>query len=151
MKSLGPLGFMLCFLFHFNLQAQLPPLHKILPDKAFLFSNLPDKSLIKHSLIENLFAGPASGPVRIRLSPDSYFEGIITERLEKNDNVTTINVKSSNYNGALLSISRILNSNKEYTFTGRIVSLQHGDVLILKKENNDYFFSKEKQSLVIVE
>lgn len=143
---------LLCFLFRFNLEAQLPPpIHQTLPNKSSLFTNLPDKFTIKNSLIEDLFSGPDSGSVKILLSVNNFFEGTITERIQRNENVVTLNIKSSNYDGALLTISKVLNSNKELTYTGRIVSMQYGDVLILKKESDRFFFTKAKQSLVIVE
>ena len=102
-------------------------------------------------MIEDLFSGPDSGSVKILLSVNNFFEGTITERIQRNENVVTLNIKSSNYDGALLTISKVLNSNKELTYTGRIVSMQYGDVLILKKESDRFFFTKAKQSLVIVE
>ena len=143
---------LLCCMLCFELQAQLtPPLHQILPNKSPLFNLLPTKFTVKNLLLEDLFNRPASGTIKLSLATDYFFEGVITERVQKNANVISINVKSSNYDGALLTISKISYKDKEDVYIGRIVSMQYGDVLILRKENDQFFFTKEKQSLVIVE
>lgn len=143
---------LLCCMLCLRLQAQLiPPINQVLPNKSSLFSQLPNRFIVKNSLIENLFSTPASTRVKILLSAGNYFEGIITERVQKNENVLNVNIKSSNYDGALLTLSKISYNDKPDVFIGRIVSLPYGDVLMLSKEKDQFFFTREKQSLVIVE
>ncbi len=140
-------GAMYSMLF-FHVQAQpLPPTHKLLPEKALLFNKLPEQFKITNLLIEKLFAGT----VIIPITANSFFEGVIIDKVQKSPNVTNINIKSTNYDGALLSVSKITYNDFTTKYNGRIISIHYGDVFLLTQENNTLYFKKKKQSAVITE
>lgn len=144
-------GVMYSMLF-FHVHAQsLPPTHKLLPEKALLFNKLPEQFKITNLLIEKLFAGPDTGTVIIPITANSFFEGVIIDKVQKNRNVTNINIKSTNYDGALLSVSKITYNDLTTKYNGRIISIHYGDVFLLTQENNTLYFKKKKQSTVITE
>ncbi|MEJ7767628.1 MAG: hypothetical protein WKF89_07435 [Chitinophagaceae bacterium] len=153
MKSLTLLGvMMLCCTCYFRSTAQLsPPIRQNNTEKLSLFSRLPEKFLLDKASIEKLFTSPVSGTVKILLADNTFFEGTVTEIVQKNLNVASINIKSSNFDGALLTISKTTYENKSVKYAGRIVSMRYGDVLTLTNKNNQFIFSKEKQSLYMVE
>ena len=142
----------LCCILYIHSDAQvLPPLNQTLPEKSALFSHLPDKFNINILLIEKLFNSPASGTVRFPLSDNNYFEGAIIEKIQKNKNVMCLNIRSSNYDGAWFTLSQITNDDHSVSYIGRIVSIRYGDVFMLAKEKDQFYFTKEKQSLLLVE
>ena len=65
--------------------------------------------------------------------------------------MTTINIRLTNYDQALFTISRISGKDEKESFTGRIVHRNYGDVLLLVQENEKFYLRKEKQSLFLVE
>ena len=142
----------LCYALLFDAQAQTsPPFRKLLPEKSFLFGHLPEKFGISNLLIQKLFDGPDSGTVSIPLTPDYSFEGVILEKVQKNPHVVSMNIKSTNYEGALLSLSKITYNDHSNKYIGRIVSIHYGDVILLTQDNNTLSFIRKKQSVVITE
>src|SRR3989442_9477239 len=150
MKSLKLLGISILCLLQIQSFAQVsPPVHQVSPNKAALFNRLPEKFSANIPVIENLFAGSASRTVKIPLPGNNFFEGTILEKVQKNPNAISINIQLYNYDGALLTLSKITNNDGSVTYTGRIVNIRYADVFTLTKENNQFYFSKEKQSLVV--
>lgn len=127
------------------------PVRQVLPFKPMLFSRLPEKSIITASQLGRLFTAGSMQTVNIPLGAGNFLEGIVRDKTAKNKNVTSVTIQCTNYDGALLTISRITGNNSSCTYIGRVVNIQYGDVLLLTQKNNQYFLMKEKQSLVIVE
>jgi len=122
-----------------------------LPDKPLLFSKLPEQFSISTIAIQKIFAGSANGFIKIPAEEHGYLEGYITEKVWKSSSVTTINIRLTNYDQALFTISRISGKDEKESFTGRIVHRNYGDVLLLVQENEKFYLRKEKQSLFLVE
>jgi hypothetical protein len=142
----------MCYVLFFNTYAQhLPKQGNVIPEKRLLFGKLPEQFPITYSWLDKIFIGPDTGTVRIHVTGNSYFEGTISEKVQMNAHVTTINIKSSNYEGAMLSVSKIRYNDSTMKYIGRIISIQHGDMFELTQENDEVFFKKKKQSVVITE
>ncbi len=142
----------MCYALFLDAQAQTSlPTRKLLPEKSFLFGRLPEKFSISNLWIQKLFDGPDSGTIKIPLTPINSFEGVIVEKVQKNSHVVNMNIKSTNYDGALLSLSKITYDDHSIKYMGRIVSIHYGDVILLTQENNTLSFTRKKQSVVITE
>jgi hypothetical protein len=152
MKILTLPGIMILSILYIHSHAQdLPPLNQKITEKSALFSHLPDKFNVNILLIEKLFYSPASGTVRFLLSGNHFFEGVIIEKIQKNKNAICLNIRSSNYDGAWFTLSQITNNDQSVSYIGRIISIRHGDVFMLAKEKGQFYFTKQKQSLLLVE
>lgn len=141
---------LLCTLLYLTTFAQLP-VRQTLPNKPLLFSQLPAKTAIPSTLLDQLFSTDASQHVRIPLGAGNFLSGIVKEKTVRNQHVTNITIDCTNYDGALLTVSRITGQGSAVTYLGRVVNIRYGDVLLLREQANQYFLVKEKQSLVIVE
>jgi hypothetical protein len=75
---------------------------------------------------------------------------VIIEKVQKGKNLVSINCTLPAYSNALFNLSMI-NADGVIRFTGRIVSRDHGDILLLRKENDKYFFIKQQQKFTMVE
>jgi len=145
-------GLMLCLAFGFSARSQVTPLVRQTPlPKAALFTNLPQKSNITTARIEKILESPVKALISFPLSATEVFKGVVLEKVRKNEHVETINIRSLNYGGSLLTISKIVRDDKPVSYIGRVISMDHSDALVLKQENGQLYFSKEKQSQVIVE
>lgn len=123
---------------------------QLIAEKPRLFSRLPEKFIIGKPKLEKLFTATTK---RIASAADAEFpfEGEILERVQKNPNVVSVNIRLSNYDGAILNVSRIINSDLSVSYIGRAININSGDVLLLKNENGKFYFTKEKRSLIMIE
>lgn len=152
MKNLYTAGVLCSLLFTaYTAIAQVePPLNQQVPDKPLLFSALPDKFECNAVELEKLFFARTIQQFNWNFNsgfqPDVRVSGIF----KKNEHLTSINARLVNYDNALLNISMIREKETVY-FTGRIVSIRHGDILFLKKEKDKYFFIKQQLRFTMVE
>jgi hypothetical protein len=73
------------------------------------------------------------------------FTGKVVSAVSKYQNsIVSIVVRSTNFAGASLTISKITNEDGTITYRGRIISRQHGDLYELKQVNNNYVLIKRK-------
>jgi hypothetical protein len=127
-----------------------PPLHQRLPDNPSLFTALPDKIECDRSQLESLFSISPSERILFKVNHSFQFDGVLLEKFERSSHLTSLNIRLKNYPDALFTISRIEDKDG-VTYTGRIVSPKHSDLLLLKKEKDRYFFIKEQQRFLMVE
>jgi len=152
MKNLVILGGIVLCLNSLQLTAQVKaPLNSIQAEKPLLFTDLPQKFSVSILAIEKIFAGSSSGNVKIPIDNNRIIQGVISEKLQRSKQLTTINIRLPQYQQALFTISKITGENQKVNYTGRIIHIDYGDVLLLKQENQQLFMLKEKQSLLLVE
>ncbi len=153
MKNLYAAGIMWCLLLTaFTSFAQgEPPLNQQLPDKPHLFSNLPSKLACNIKEIEKIFNLSTDQECTIKLNDAFQLEGVVSKSVPRNKYLTSINIHLNNYAGAILNLSRIVDEKGTFSYTGRIISISNGDLLLLKKEEGNYFFVKQEQRFVMVE
>lgn len=123
---------------------------QVLVEKPKIFHRLPEKLSVKKVLLDDLFLTRQSA-VNITMGNGIVFEGTILEKVQKNPNVVSINIRVNNYDSSLLNISRITQSDLSVSYIARVINITKGDVLLLKKENDQFYFVKEKRSLIAVE
>jgi len=132
--------------------AQEPiPVKQHITDKPFLFSQLPDRSdCITEELIQLFQAAPSSS-IAIHLPGNLVLRGVITEKLQRSPGITSINIKLSNYPGALFNISLNTETGSTAKIKGRIIHPQSGDVLILTEDHSTYYLKKQLQKFFMTE
>ena len=115
--------------------------------KPKLFQNLPEKISITPENLNNLLNTPIGHAVSINLSDDSkfQFEGqVVSASAAEENNIHTVVIRSTNYNGARLTLSKITNADGTTSYSGRILSFQHDDLLELKNQDGHYVLIKRK-------
>jgi hypothetical protein len=115
--------------------------------KPKLFQSLPENISVSADNLNNLVNTPVGNSVSINLSDNSQFqfEGqVISSSTKENNNIQTVVIRSTNYNGARLTLSKITNADGTITYSGRILSFQHGDLLELKNQNGHFILVKRK-------
>ena len=152
MKNLYAAGLLSVLLFTAHLlHAQVdPPLNQHIPDKPLLFVSLPDKFECDLPELENLFSNTVSKTFFVKLHSTLLLDGVVLEKIVRSKQLFTLNLRLKNYGDALFNLNRI-NDNGNIIYTGRIVSIDYGDLLVLKREKEKYFFIKQKQRFSMVE
>ncbi|HTL10283.1 MAG TPA: hypothetical protein VL307_18545 [Chitinophagaceae bacterium] len=128
-----------------------PPLNQHPSDKPFLFSQLPEKFSVPAAALQSIFSANNNSGIRVFLSERLHIEGVVTARRAIGPDQLSINIRCTNYQDALLNLSRITGADGTYSYIGRMVSLRHGDVLLLWADKGQYSFVRQKQLLAMVE
>lgn len=152
MKNRYATGFLVvCLFVTTNLTAQDPTLVKQhIPDKPLLFAALPEKFECTLAELQKTAAFRTSDKISLQFGK-FLFAGEIVARVKHSENVESINIRSSNYPGALFNISITTQADNSKKLSGRIIHPQSGDVLILTEENNRYFLRKQPQKFFMTE
>lgn len=123
-----------------------PPINEPNYRKPRLFENLPNTIPVTVEDMNNLISKEVGLPVSLRLSAasNSLFDGevVSTENVVGNG-LKSVVIRSSNFNGARLTLSKVITAEGEVTFVGRIISFQHGDLYELEKQDGQFVLVKK--------
>lgn len=148
MKNLRTSVLCVCMtLVSLNLMAQDPnvPLNEPDYNKPRLFSSLPELIKVNTDELGSLFTKGVGNPTSLRLGDGAslQFDGQVISSGSKFENtLQSMVIRSSNFQGASFTISRIVNADGSQTFRGRIISFTHGDLLELENREGAYFLVK---------
>lgn len=140
---LGMVLFSLCSV----AQNQTVPINEPDYNKPRLFDNLPEQIPVNITIINNLLGSRVGNDVDMVISDGSTFRfiGKVVSAVSKYQNsIVSIVVRSTNFAGASLTISKITNEDGSTSYRGRIISRQHGDLYELKQVNDNYVLIKRK-------
>ncbi len=114
------------------------PFNKPNYNKPKLFSNLPDSISISIDNLNSLFNTQVGRASSVYLSDNSIFkfEGLVMSTSSKYGNtMNSVVIRSTNYNGATLTISKTMNADETISYSGRIISFQSGDLFELQNKD----------------
>lgn len=151
MKFLYLWGSIACMLLCAKANCQSAPLNQHPVEKPLLFSQLPEKIACSSASLQNIFTAALNSPMSFALGNQLKIEGTVIAKTAVTPGQLSMNIRCSNFQNALLNISRITQTDGSYFYTGRIVNLQYGDILLLWEENGQYAFIRQKQLLSMVE
>lgn len=154
MKTIQKLLFLVLILqsASFSLSAQtVAPVKSLTPEKPLIFSALPEKFECSASVIRQLFGASVNDQVSISLTGNITFRGTVSARVQRDPNVMSVNVLSSNFPGTLLNISLITNPDKSEKMIGRFLNPRNGDVLVIDHHNDRLVITKDAQKFVLAE
>ena len=126
-----------------------PPLNQV-SSKPLLFASLPQRLECNLEEIDKLFMSEPDQKLQLQLNNHLQLDGVVSEKVQRSPEVISINFKTINYGGALFNISRII-QNGTIRYTGRIVNKDNGDVLMMIKDKEKYYFTKSPQQFTMVE
>ncbi|RYG04664.1 MAG: hypothetical protein EOO02_05600 [Chitinophagaceae bacterium] len=119
--------------------------------KPFIFSRLPQKFEISTKTLKNIFNLNLNDEISLPLPGGNAFNGKVSSKVQRDENVLSVNIISSNFPGTLLNISLITHSDKSEKMIGRFLNPRSGDVMLIEKENERYVISKDLQKYVMAE
>ena len=145
MKHLQTGGIILLFaLFSFTSFAQNIPINEPNYAKPKLFQDLPERLPIDVSSLQSLLTTLIGQTINVQLAPNFTVQGQIVSSANKyNNSIQSIVIKLSNRIGASFSLSKIKDSDGTLKYTGRIISMQHGDAFEISFENGQYYLVKK--------
>ena len=145
-------GIVLCLALSLNGFSQQ---HKVADNAALsqpsLFKNLQAKTTCPLSVIDRPFTYGKGRQIVIAVDSNLTITGEVLEKSQPDPQVETINIRCTNYNNSLLTLSRIKQEDGSYKYTGIMHSRTSNDVLLLENEGGRYAFKKQQHSLVIAD
>ena len=115
-------------------------------NKPKLFANQPDKILVNAADLDALFSQPVGNAVTLKQANDSRFQfdgDVISSGSKYNNTLKSLVIRSSNFNGARFTLSRVTLEDGSVSYVGRILSFQHGDLYQLQKLDGQYTLVKK--------
>ena len=125
-------------------------------NKPALFANFPDKIPVDINELKSLFSNTAAKGKDVTVNfVDKKLPGfngkIVSTANKYNNSLRSVVIRSTQFNGATLTLSSSTTTDGAARYSGRIISFQHGDLYVLQKENDQYFLIKKKFNEVINE
>jgi hypothetical protein len=130
---------------------QTPPINQHPLEKPLLFQQFQEKINCPLAVLQQIFSATPDSNINLSLGTQAKIEGTVIAKVAVTPEQISINIRCNNFQRALLNVSRITKADGSFSYIGRIVSLQHGDVLLLWEENGQYYFIRDKQLLTMVE
>lgn len=150
MKHLKLSGLCLLFMFFCAVVSSQDrvPINEPDYNKPQLFKDLPDQIPVDMNELKSLITGNTETGRDVQLdlagSKLSSFKGKVVSSASKYDNkMQSVVIRSSNFNGATLTLSSSTQPDGTVKYTGRIISFQHGDLYELEKQNDKYILVKK--------
>ena len=124
--------------------------------KPLLFSGFPDKIVVDINDLKTVFSDVAAKGTNVAIKfADQTLPGFKGETVSTaskyNNSIKSVVIRSTQFNGATLTLSSSTTTDGAARYTGRIISFQHGDMYVLVKENEKYYFIKKKYDEIINE
>ncbi|RYZ39084.1 MAG: hypothetical protein EOP49_30470 [Sphingobacteriales bacterium] len=140
--------YIICLFASFSLEAQVKaPIREPDYNKPKLFNTLPATMLANKQDLLNILSPSSRKDQEIQLplanGKSNPFTGKIAYAYQDDQQLRTVTIQSTNFNGALLTLSSITNADGTVSLTGRIFSYQHGDAFELQEKNNQYTWVKK--------
>jgi hypothetical protein len=126
-------------------QGQSIPINEPNLNKPKLFQNLPDFIPVDMDNLNALLGSATGRTISTNLSVDQpvQFQGKVISTSEKYENsIISVVIRSSNFQGAQLTVSKIFNTDGTIKYTGRLMSFQHGDLYELQTRDNRLYLVK---------
>ena len=124
-------------------------------NKPRLFDNLPAVIPVSIDNLNELLSSKTGVSINTHLSSDAKtapFEGIVVSAAGKNDDkAQSVVIRSTNYNGATLSISKVTGENGITKYHGRLMSFRNGDLFVLQQKDGGFVLVKKNFYEVINE
>ncbi len=90
----------------------------------------------------------AKGKVSIAAGPAILLKGQIIENTRLDAQVQTIKIQLDDYPGAIFTLTHIKLDESSERFTGRVISPDYSDALVLSMENGKYYLTKTERRLL---
>jgi hypothetical protein len=126
---------------------ETPPVTEPNYNKPKLFASLPENIKVNINSLKELLKASNGEAVASDFGNDASFSisgQVVSTASKYNNTIQSVVIRSSNLNGASLTFTRIINEDGSISYTGRIISFEHGDAYELRQKDGNYEFVKRK-------
>ena len=131
----------------FNANAQDPtiPLNEPNYNKPRIFNTMPDRIEITPEKLEQLIATPNGQTANIPVNGQAgeVAGDVISAVTKYNNAIKSVVIRCTEFDGARLTLSKVNMPDGTTKFTGRIISIRHGDLYQLVQEDAGWVLVKK--------
>jgi hypothetical protein len=131
-----------CFSLLAHAQVKQVPLNEPDRNKPKLFQNLPEKINVEAATLESMFSLESNRPAYLDIAGIPFQGNILSKSTDDVTSANTIVMQLSNYPGANLTVSKIIQEDGSTKFIGRIISFKHGDLYELQNQKGNWVLVK---------
>jgi hypothetical protein len=106
---------------------------------------------VSESVFSNTIVIGKGQTTSLNFGSDFIFSGVVTSNEQVFDNLQTVIIRSSQYNNALLQLSRLINEDKSISWAGRIFSQGSTDGYEIKKYADGSYHLKKFETAMILQ
>ncbi len=121
--------------------------------KPQLFAGLSEKFALTPTFLQDVMNLQVKQPVEVIVSSRLIVKGSVSSINNDVPGLTTIAIQSSETEGMVLSLSRLILPDQTIVYRGIIISKNHSDMLILDKDpvTGNYVWTKKQVSMMIAD
>ena len=131
----------------FNANAQDPtiPLNEPNYNKPRIFNTMPDRIEITPEKLNQLIATPNGQAANIAFNAQAgEIDGDVISAVSKyNNTIQSVVIRCADFDGARLTLSKVNMPDGTTKYTGRIISIRHGDLYQLIQEDAGWVLVKK--------
>lgn len=116
-----------------------------------VFQSFPNSFEVDAWQLLKAFSAAINDTVTIKLNRQYTFTGVVIDKVQHSPTLLTLNIRSLQFEGALMHMSYNSSTEVEQSIQARILHPKKGDMMILSQENNKYVFRKEEQQFILAE
>jgi len=117
--------------------------------KPKLFANQAERLEISETVFTNALNYSAGQNVTMFLAPGFSFTGVVMSNDRKYSNLTTVVIRSADLDNSLFQISKIVNPDNTFYYSGRILNERSADGYEIKLETNGYSIQKFETAKIL--
>ena len=142
----------LCILFAFATlcvsaqEQEKIPLNEPDYSKPRLFTRLPESIPVSVARADEMISSPAGRISQFSLDEAGkvQVEGEVVSAASKyNNTIQSVVIRTAQFEGARLTLSRVVLADGKIRYTGRIISFQHGDMYVLEEKDGQQAFVRK--------
>lgn len=127
-----------------TLNAQDAPVREPDYNRPSLFYQLPQRLNCRMPDLQGLLQAQEGKQINVNIADNMNFRGIVASVANREGGkIISVIIRSTNFGGAALSFTRIINEDGSIQYAGRIISFQHGDAFEIINENGQYVLVKK--------
>ncbi|MDX2046159.1 MAG: hypothetical protein SFU87_05205 [Chitinophagaceae bacterium] len=111
--------------------------------QSYLFKAVPDSVICNEEGISKIFELAAGSTITINFSENFLLKGTIRSSAQKYTYLKSVIIESSNYRGAVFSVSMKTDNEGVVLYSGRILSSKHDDGLELRLNDEGLYYLKK--------
>lgn len=120
--------------------------------KPQLFSDLPPHIALNAVSFPQLLQKNIGEKISLPLAPGVIFQGVVVSKSDASDvRSKTVVIKSSNRQGAALTITGIQKKDGNYRYSGRMLSLKHSDAYEMVEQDGRFALQKTALNELVTE
>lgn len=119
-----------------------------LPEKPRVFASYPERFTCSAEKFAETFNFSEGQYVNLELTPGFIFRGRVTTNFQRYENLYSMTIQSTEFEQAVLHLSKQVNQDNTFSYTGRIMSMNAADGYVITRSGFQYTMEKTDEKFI---